>query len=334
MTTNHEQQGALRAYFDLMNMNGAARVYHAAQELGVHDALRHGAASARQVAEACGLQEAPTTLLLDGLCALGTVVSGNGGYGLAPVAEFLSGNYSNLGNEYWDFLPTFLRTGTPLARMDSTEHSEAQYAQQVGALAWMMTPAAEAFAQLLGIGTARKSLAILDVGGGSGIWSLTCAKHDAGSTVTVSDWPAIVEIAAGFAERMGVRDRFESIPGNYHEADLGSGVFDLAIVANVTHIETPEGNVDLFRRVHDALRHGGEIAVVDVMPLQAEGRLSASLYALGLGLRTESGQVHGPAALRQYLEDAGFRDTAVTPIPAPPYTMGTITAGRGGTPCC
>jgi SAM-dependent methyltransferase len=329
MNANDAQLAALNAYFQLMNMNGAARVYRAAQELGVHDALRNGAASAAEVAGTCDLQEAPVGLLLDSLCALGTVTATNGGYALAPVAELLSGNYRNLGDEYWDFLPTFLRTGTPLAKMDSTEQSEAQYVQQVSALAWMMTPAAETFARMLGMGTTRHSLDILDVGGGSGIWSLTCAKHDAGSTVTVNDWPAIVDIAAGFADRMGLSDRFSAIPGNYHEADFVGEAYDLAIVANVTHIETPEGNVDLFSRIRDALRSGGEIAVVDVVPAQAEGRLPASLYALGLGLRTESGQVHRPEALQQYLEQAGFGNVVVQAIPAPPHTMGMITASRG-----
>ncbi|MDJ0905594.1 MAG: methyltransferase [Woeseiaceae bacterium] len=329
MNANDTQLGALHAYFQLMNMNGAARIYRAAQELGVHDALRVGAASSAEVAEACGLQEHPVALLLDGLCALGTVTSAAGRYSLAPVADFLSGNYRNLGDEYWDFLPTFLRTGTPLARMDSTDQSEAQYVQQVSALAWMMAPAAEAFAGLLGMGTARKSLRILDVGGGSGIWSLTCARHDAGTTVTVSDWPAIVDIAAGFARRMALSDRFTALPGNYHETDFGTGEFDLAIVANVTHIETPEGNVNLFRRIHDALGPGGEIAIVDVIPAQPEGRLSASLYALGLGLRTESGQVHSAAALRQYLAQAGFGHAVVEPILAPPFTMGAVIASRG-----
>ena len=59
MNAAADQLSALQAYFELMNLNGAARVYHAAQELGVHDALRKGAASAADVAGACGLQEAP-----------------------------------------------------------------------------------------------------------------------------------------------------------------------------------------------------------------------------------------------------------------------------------
>ena len=36
MNTGDAKLAALNAYFHLMNMNGAARVYRAAQELGVH----------------------------------------------------------------------------------------------------------------------------------------------------------------------------------------------------------------------------------------------------------------------------------------------------------
>jgi 2-polyprenyl-3-methyl-5-hydroxy-6-metoxy-1,4-benzoquinol methylase len=213
--------------------------------------------------------------------------------------------------------------------MDSVEQSADQYEKQVSALAWMMMPAAEAMAQMLGIGQSRKSLSILDVGAGSAIWSLTCARHDPATTVTAADWPVIVEIAAGFARQMGLEDRFTAIPGNYHESDLGQDSHDLAIVANVTHIETPDGNRDLFRKLHGALKAGGEVVIVDVMPVQPAGQISAALYALGLGLRTAQGQVHSAAALQQYLRDARFGQCALQPIPVAPHTMGMITAKKG-----
>jgi len=60
------------------------------------------------------------------------------------------------------------------------------------------------------------------------------------------------------------------------------------------------------------------------MPVQADGQISAALYALGLGLRTESGQVHSADALQAYLGDAGFKDASMLPIAVPPYTMGMI----------
>ena len=258
---------ALETYFALMNMNGASRIYRTAGELGIFDAVASGTATPDEIATACGLQRNPLGLLLDGLCSIGTLTKDGPVYSPAPVMQFLAGNYRNLSDEYWDYLPQFLKTGVPLAEMDSVEQSAEQYEKQVTALAWMMTPAAEALATMLGMGNARKSLRILDVGAGSAIWSLTCAKHDAGTTVTASDWPVIVEIPAAFARRMGLEERFSAVPGNYHETEFGSAAYDLAVVANVTHIETADGNRDLFSKLHTALKSGGEVVIVDVMPV-------------------------------------------------------------------
>ena len=319
---------ALKTYFDLMSMNGASRIFRTAHELGLFGAIGQESLTPAELAGKCNLEEEPLKLLLDGLCAIGTVVDAGERYSLAPVMQFLAGNYQSLSDEYWDYLPQYLETGVPLAEMDSIEQSAEQYEKQVTALAWMMTPAAEAMARMLGMGKSRKSVRILDVGAGSGIWSLTCAKYDPDTTVTVCDWPVIVDIAKGFAARMALDDRCSAIPGNYHETDFGTSAFDLAVVANVTHIETPAGNRDLFSKVHSALEPGGAIAVVDVLGSQPEGRVSAALYALGLGLRTANGQVHSAEALEAFLADAGFADASVQPIPVPPFTMGLILASK------
>ena len=319
---------ALQTYFSLMSMNGASRIFRTAHELGIFTAIGEGKATPGDVAASCGLKEKPVRLLLDGLCSIETVVQDDSRYSLAPVMQFLAGNYQSLSDEYWDYLPRYLQTGVPLAEMDSVEQSADQYEKQVSALAWMMTPAAEAVAHMLGMGSSRKGLSILDVGAGSGIWSLTCAKHDPDTTVTVSDWPVIVEIANGFSQRMGLAERFSTVPGNYHELNLGEEVYDLAIVANVTHIETPDGNRDLFARIHKALKPAGEIAVVDVMPLQQAGQVAAALYALGLGLRTAEGQVHSAEALQRYLAETGYASGTLQAIPVPPHTMAVILASK------
>lgn len=325
---NDEKYKALLTYFDLMTMNGSAHIYRTARELGIFDAIGESKATPKDIADRCGLQEKPVHLVLDCLVSIGVVVRDGDRYSLALVSQFLSGNYRNLSDEYWEYLPQFLRTGVPLAMMDSVEQSEEQYEVQVSALAWMMTPAAEAMAQMLGMGRTRKALKILDVGAGSAIWSLSCAKHDAETTVTASDWPAIVQIAESFAGKMGIQDRFTALPGNYHESEFDDNEYDLAIVANVSHIETPAGNRRLFEKIHTALKPGGEIAIVDVMSEQPEGQASSALYALGLGLRTELGQVHKPEVLEQCLDEAGFSAASVHPIPIAPHTMGVMLATK------
>ena len=129
--SDQEKFAALQTYFNLMNMNGAARIYRTAREQGIFDAIGNEPATAADVAGKCGLQEEPVRLLLDGLCAIGTLVRTDEYYSPALVTQFLAGNYQNLSDEYWDYLPQFLKTGVPLAEMDSVEQSEDQYEKQV-----------------------------------------------------------------------------------------------------------------------------------------------------------------------------------------------------------
>lgn len=317
---------ALETYAQLMSANGAVQIYRAAQEAGIVQTLAAGPATADTVARTCGAAIRPTTLLLQGLVALGLLEQVGEVYALAPVARFLAGSYRDLGDSYWSHLPAFLRTGEPMARMDDPQESERHYQAQARALAWMMAPAAEAAATALDIGGRRRGLAVLDVGAGAAGWSLALARRDPATTVTALDWPAVLAIAQKAATEAGLQDRFAAIAGDYHRVALPPAAFDLAIVANVTHLETAAGNRDLFERLRRTLRPGGEIAVIDVFPTQPAGALPAALYALGLALRTKGGRVHSAAELQEWLAAAGFGESRFTMLNASPYTMGMLLA--------
>jgi len=317
---------ALETYARVMSANGAVQIYRAAVQAGVLQALASGPASVAAVAAACGTSIHPTALLLDGLVALGLVETAGETYGLAPAARFLAGPYRDLGDAYWSHLPAFLRTGEPMARMDDPRESERQYQAQATALAWMMAPAAEAAATVLDIGRRRRGLAVLDVGAGAAGWSLALARRDPATRVTALDWPAVLAIAQKAAAEAGLNERFATVAGDYHQVALPEAAFDLAIVANVAHLETAAGNRDLFERLRRSLRSGGEIAVIDVFPVQPAGALPAALYALGLALRTASGRVHSAADLEGWLAAAGFKECRFSPLEAPPYTMGMLLA--------
>ena len=323
-----EQLKALQTYFELMSMNGGMRIFQIAQQTGVFRAMGSGPMDARAVAETCGLKEKPTRLLLDGLCGLNAAQKLGAKYALTPVMGFLSGNYQDLSNRYWDHLPTYLRTGVPMAKMDDPKESEKQYQAQVTALDWMMRPSAEVAASMMGIGDRLKGLSILDVGCGSGVWSLAFARKDPTSKVTALDWPAVLRIAQASAETSRVADRFTALPGNYHDVGLPSDAYDLIIVGNVTHIETPEGNKALFAKLYVSLKPGGKIVVFDVFGGQENGKLQAALYAIGLSLRTVQGRVYTAEELQSFLEEVGFKNLAVRLIEITPYTMGMLVADK------
>jgi len=328
-----EKRQALATYFDLMSMNGGAQVYHVSRRLGILDAIGEQPCDAHQVAEACGLREAPVRLLLEALCGLRLLQQEGDDFTHTPVSQFLADQYQKLGNEYWEYLPQFLESNVPLTAMDATEHSEAQYQKQVTALAWMMQPAAEKAARLLEVGAVRRDLNIIDVGAGAAVWSLGIAAHDNRTSVTAVDWPAILEIATVHARAYGLAERFTPLPGNYHDVELPGETYDLAIVGNVTHIETETGNRTLFQKLHAALKPGGEIVIFDIMPGQSEGNLARALYALGLAMRTENGRVYSREELETLLATAGFTSPHFTPLDVAPFTMGMILAKKGESSC-
>ncbi|MGD9127987.1 MAG: class I SAM-dependent methyltransferase [Planctomycetia bacterium] len=315
-----------------MNFNGAARVYQTAVDMKLLDVLMKGSADAKEVADQCGTQERPTRLVLDALCSLGTMEKKDDEkYTLLPITQaLLMGEYRTLGNPYWDHLPTYLETGVPLKKMDDAAQSERHYTTQARALAWMLEPSALFAAKALEIGTKRKGYHILDVGAGSGIWSLSMATEDPEATVTAVDWPGVLEVAVEMAEHFDIGDRLTTLTGNYHHVPFAEEDFDLAIVGNVTHLETEEGNLKLLEKIARALRPGGEIAIFDVFSGHPQGNLSCSLYTLGLALRTERGSVHGKETLSALLTQAGFINVDFQYLEVPPYIVGMLLAQKDG----
>ena len=318
---------AIGTYFNLMGINGGSHIYRIANQVGIFSALQSKPLAANEVAEQCGILAKPAGLLLECLCGIDVVVKKDNSYELAPVMYFLSGAYSNLSDEYWEYLPEYLKRGEPIAKMDNVEQSEGQYVKQVLALSWMLKPAAVAAGKMLEVGSKRKGLNILDVGAGSAVWSLSIAQYDEESQVTALDWPKVLEIAEGQARECGMAQRFQKMPGNYHETELPADTYDMAIVGNVTHIETPAGNSKLMAKLYQTLKPGGEVVIFDILSTE-EGKLASALYAMGLALRTEQGQVYGPEELKGFTEDAGFVDFGVMPIPVIPNTMGMFIARK------
>jgi 2-polyprenyl-3-methyl-5-hydroxy-6-metoxy-1,4-benzoquinol methylase len=327
----NEQIQALGRYFELMNTNGASHVYRQALAAGLLDALTDGSLTAAALAKRCGLKERPTRLVLEALAVMGIVDASEDRFEISALAKTLiGGGYRALGDEYWAHLPTLLATDEPLQRMDAVAESESHYQSQAAALAWMLAPAAEAAAQKLSFGATTRDQEILDLGAGSAIWSLTMARHDEESGVTAVDWPAVLPVAVSTAERFGLGDRLSTLAGNFHEVELPAASFDIAILGNVTHLESPEGNLDLMKKARAALRPAGKIVIFDIFPGQAEGDLNRTLYALGLALRTENGTVYSPEELGALLGEAGYGPATLFDLPVPPFAVGMLVAESAG----
>jgi len=218
----------------------------------------------------------------------------------------------------WTHVPVFLRTGAPLVKMDGER--EQAYANVVAALGRMFAPDAARLAERL----PRAPERVLDIGCGSGVWSLAIAEVHPGAHVTGLDLPAVLEAFRARAAELGVADRIATLPGDVHALDIPRA-FDLVVIANVLRIESPDRAKAIVERAAAALVPGGQLLVVDALAGGTPQReQSRTVYGLHLAMRTEHGRVYSPAEVTGWLRGAGL--SQVSPIELANQQAGAIGA--------
>jgi precorrin-6B methylase 2 len=310
---------------DFMELAGISAVVGSAQESGLLGALLEGSSEAGALAQRLGLEPAATAKVLDVLVVLGVAEKGSLGFTASDSFRAFSTMLPNgleSTTRLWGQLPAYLNKGIRGGRMDGDlGDRQAAYSAVVSGLGRMFGPAARRLAELL----PRPTGPILDVGAGSGIWSLEQARRAPGVRVTSLDLPAVLPNFLQFAEDMGLADRVDTLPGSFHEVVPPAATYARIITANVLHLETEEGAAALLKRLRPALAPGGELIVVDAL---AEGNLdrdlSRTLYDLHLTMRTANGANHPRGAIESWCRAAGFAPTELIALDTPPNAMAAL----------
>jgi SAM-dependent methyltransferase len=278
----------------------AAAAVQAAERLGVLARLDRSPVTAGELAAASAVSEHGARLLLAALAGLGLAERVGGGAWRAVVPDLagLAGM-----SRMWAGLDGALREGRPLVAGDTPDGAAALYPGAVGHLGAMLAAVAERAAGLL-----PPAARVLDVGAGAAPWSLAVAARDPACLVTAVDLPAVVHATRRAVREAGRGRQFRFLAGDLFDVELGCGTYDLAIAGNLCHLFDEAANRRLLGRLYDALRPGGTLAVMDVIPDEDEQPRPrwVALYELGLLLRTASGRVHPLAAYIGWLRDAGF----------------------------
>ena len=316
----------LDTYFQLMALNGSVRVLEVTRELKILKPFKTGPKTAKEVSSVLKYSYKPIKIVLEALASLNLLEKKGELFVPSPVLSLLVGDYENLGNDYWDHLPELIKTGKPLLTIEKPKEIENQYAKQVKSLDWMMSPSAHEAVKLLRVGERRKNLKILDVGAGSGVWSLAVVSRDPSSHTTLLDLKKIIDIAKKNVDDKKLRSQVSYIKGDFFKVNLPKK-FNFVIVANVLHIQSKRKNINLLKRLKKALSPEGEILIIDILPKDEEVRLPRLLYEIGLMLRTKDGQVYEQGEIISMLTKAGFSSVETIYIDqVPPYLMGMIMA--------
>jgi SAM-dependent methyltransferase len=153
---------------------------------------------------------------------------------------------------------------------------------------------------------------LLDVGGGTGIYSAALLQNNPRLKSIVLDRPEVLKVAAEFAEAHGVADRLELRAG-----DMLSGeplpTADVVLLSNVLHDWDVAECRRLIASCAKALPPLGRLLIHDVFLNDAlDGPLSAALYSIAIFSVTE-GRIYSGTEYRLWLSEAGFQPGAITP---------------------
>ncbi|NND99795.1 MAG: class I SAM-dependent methyltransferase, partial [Pirellulaceae bacterium] len=198
----------------------------------------------------------------------------------------------------------------------------------IAATQWIHTPSAIQAAEILNIGGEGEvpGPKILDLGGGSAVWSCAMAHKDAAATITVVDHQRAIDAARVMAESIGLAQRFDSIAGNPISVELPEAAFDLVLIAQRMNALGAEAAGRLLGQAIGATRSGGRIVVIDLFRGPAKPNLAECVEALKLELDTSEGKMRDLKEAQKELADAGLTGVQFTFLAASRVNMGLMVA--------
>lgn len=312
----------------------------AAVELEVFTAIAHGHDTVPAVARAVGISERNAERLLTALAAMTLLdrQTDNGGdrFTNAPdVQRFLvkdgeryAGPWILFTKPRWE---AFGKLSEHLRRREEnhlgqyTEFSVDDARRYHAATYSIGMGAARLFSRSVDL-TGRRLM--LDLGGGSGAYSIVATKTYPGLKAIVLDLPPVAVVAQEYIARNDAADRVTAMPGDFTKTDFPMGADVVVMASNL-----PQYEPDLIRLVvakaFAAMAPGGEMHLIgETLHDDRRGPLSAALWGLNEAIQGSTGVAHTEGEVKGYLREAGF--TQVTVHPFVPGVLSRVTGRKPG----
>jgi SAM-dependent methyltransferase len=147
----------------------------------------------------------------------------------------------------------------------------------------------------------------LDLGGGSGCYSIAACLRHPGLRAIVFDQLNVVVVAQEFIEQASLSDRVTTVAGDFFDSEFPRGA-DLVSFITPLQAYGPEDVQFLIKKAFDAVEPGGGILILDYMMNEdRSGPLDSVFRHLGgIMSPTNPGYVNTGAEFSGYLTRAGF----------------------------
>lgn len=322
-TAAREKAGMLSDELDQM-IRGymPSRCILTALELDLFTAIGDGA-DPQQIGAGINANARSVAMLLNALVSLGLLFKSGDVYQNTPESTryFVQGSKDNHRNgllhianiwHRWSTMTDAVRTGTriPSEREDNPEWTR----NFIDAMQRIARDRAPLVVKALGTDGVRR---ILDLGGGSGAYSIAFAKASPDVQCEILDVPEVVPLTTEYVGKAGVSSQVSMRPGDMLEDDYGSG-YDIIMLNAICHMFSEEQNQEIFRRARHALAPDGRLVVQDfILDPDKTGPQFAALFSLNMLVATDAGASYSESEYTNWMKTAGFTEVSRIDLPGP-----------------
>ena len=317
--------------FETLNAYQHTAALTGAIELEVFTHIADGASTPAEIAQRSNATERGMRILCDYLTIMGFLTKSGSTYGLTQDSAmflrkrspaYMGGIVGFLGLPEmagnFDDVAALVRKGGTIAgtSVDPDSGIWVAFAKSMVPIIHMQAVAMSHI--LASPGTPLK---ILDIAAGHGMFGISIAQANPQATVVALDWKNVLAVAHENAQKLGVADRWSSIPGSAFDVDMGSD-YDLVLLTNFLHHFDRPTNIELLKKIHAALKPGGRVATLEFVP--NEDRVTppyAASFAMMMLGSTPAGDAYTFADLDAMFRAAGFGESKMQDLPPSPQRL-------------
>lgn len=146
---------------------------------------------------------------------------------------------------------------------------------------------------------------LVDVGGGEGTLLCRILEKQKDLKGILFDLPHVVRTGEKVAEKYGVNDRIQIIPGSFFKTPLPKA--DGYLLKNILHAFDDETSIRLLKSIHKVMDNNGKIIVVEAVIREDNKPAFGKLFDLQMLIGTENGKERTKAEYRDLFQKSGFQ---------------------------
>lgn len=309
-----------------------SRVLLTAFELKIFTLLEEKGKTAADLAEIIGADTRALSRLLNALCTMELLRKVRDIYFNTEISsrclvegrEEYMGNLGHSNHTYhkWTSLTNAVRKGSMQNYSEINERGSDWLEAFIEAMHYRGVKQADILSKMIYLEDAKK---MLDIGGGSGAFTMGFLKAFPNLEGVIFDLPNVIPLTKQYVKNAGFDSRVSYMEGNFMRDSLGTN-YDFIFLSAIVHMNSYEDNKLLVQKCADALNPGGKITIMDfVMNENRTEPKHGAFFALNMLVATKEGDTYTENEITEWYEAAGLKLLSSTNTP---FGTGVITAEK------